>query len=37
MMPVAYLFARRKKNKWDRYLIDKRDLARVIVEQMGRI
>ena len=27
---------RRETNKWDDYLIDKRDLANKIIEQMGR-
>ncbi len=36
---LGFVAGRKKKesNKWDRYLIDKRDLARVIVGQMRRI
>jgi hypothetical protein len=35
----GFVAGRKKKesNKWDRYLIDKRDLAKGIVEQMRRI
>jgi hypothetical protein len=28
---------RKESNKWDQYLIDKRDLANIIISQMKRI
>jgi hypothetical protein len=36
---LGFVAGRRKKdsNKWDKYLIDKRDLANAIIGQMSRI